>query len=114
MRSLFLILFLVPFTLQAQQGMEKNLDVAYQNAKKGVYWALANIPENKVRLQSDLVADEKLYATVKLEKEFEGIKIVSTGYYNTTEISIAIYRSTDGLIKEGYLKPVPQDSLSEE
>ncbi len=114
MRSLFLILFLISFTLQAQQEMEKNLDAAYQNAKKGVYWALANIPEKKARLQSDLIADEKLYATVKLEKEFEGVKIVSTGYHNTTEISITIYRSTAGLIKKGYIKPVSSDSLSTE
>ncbi len=114
MRALFLILFLVPFSLQAQEGMEKNLNTAYQNAKKGVYWALANIPESKSRLQSDLIADEKLYASVKLDKEYEGIKIVSTGYYNTAEISITIYRSTDGLIKEGYIKPDPADSLSSE
>ncbi len=112
MKSLFLILFLIPLTLQAQQSMEKNLDVAYQNAKKGIYWALANIPANKARLQRDLIADEKLYATVKLNKEYEGIKIESIGYYNTTEISITLYRSMDGLIKEGYIKPELSDSLS--
>lgn len=111
MKSLFLILFFIPFTLLAQQRMENNLDAAYQNAKKGVYWALANIPESKSRLQSDLIAEEKLYASVKLEKEYEGIKIVSTGYFNTTEISITIYRSNEGLIKEGYIKPEPVDSL---
>ena len=100
--------------MNAQQGMEKNLDSAYQNAKKGVYWALANIPESKSRLQSDLIADEKLYATVKLEKEYEGIKIISTGYHNTTEISVTIYRSNEGLVKEGYIKPFPADSTGSE
>lgn len=112
MKSLFFILFLIPFTLFAQQDMENNLNTAYQNAKKGIYWALANIPDNKSRIQSDLIAEEKLYATVKLEKEYEGIKIVSTGYHNTTEISIVIYRSNEGLIKEGYIKQEPPDSLS--
>ena len=111
MKSLLILLFLVPMTIYAQKGMEKNLDTAYQNAKKGIYWALANIPESKSRLQSDLIADEKLYASVKLEKEYEGVKIVSTGYHNTTEISITIYRSNEGLIKEGYLKPVSADSV---
>ncbi len=112
MKSLVLILFLVPFTLIAQQDMEKNLDTAYQNAKKGVYWALANIPEKKARIQSDLIADERLYSSVKMEKEYEGIKITSTGYFNTTEISITIYRSNDGLVKEGYIKQAAADSLN--
>jgi hypothetical protein len=111
MKSLFLILFLVPFALYAQQGMEKNLDTAFQNAKKGVYWALANIPENKSRLRSELIADEKLYASVRLEKEYEGVKILSTGYYNSTEISITLYRSNEGLIEEGYIRTAaPPDS----
>ncbi len=114
MRTLLLFCILFPFVLTAQQEMEQNLDIAYQNAKKGIYWALSNIPENKLRLQSDLIAEEKLYASVKLEKEYEGIKIESTGYYNTTEISVTIYRSTEGLIKEGYLKSPPADSLSVE
>ena len=114
MKSLLFTLLIVPFTLIAQQDMEKNLDAAYQNAKKGVYWALANLPEKKVRIQTDLIADEKLYSTVKLEKEYEGIKIISTGYYNTTEITITIYRSNDGLIREGYIKPAAADSLSKE
>ncbi len=104
MKSLLIFLFFIPSLLLAQQEMEKNLDAAYQNAKKGIYWALANIPESKSRLESDLIADEKLYSSVKLEKEFNGIKIESKGYYNGIEISITIYRSTDGLIKDGYIK----------
>lgn len=103
MKILLLILFLFPAAAFSQQAMENNLNSAYQNAKKGIYWALANIPENKSRIQSDLISEEKLYATVKLEKEFNGIKIVSTGFNNSTEITITIYRSTDGLIKDGYI-----------
>jgi hypothetical protein len=103
--KLFLsFIFLLSFISYAQQDMEKNLDAAYQNAKKGVYWALANIPVKRAGLKNDLIADEKLYSSVKLDKEFNGIKIVSKGYYNTTEVSITIYRSDDGLVKDGYLK----------
>ena len=88
----------------AQSEMENNLNAAFQNAKKGIYWALANIPEKKLRLSNDLIAAETLYASVKLEKEFEGIKIISKGMFNTTEVSITIYRSNEGLLKDGYLK----------
>jgi hypothetical protein len=84
--------------------MEKNLDVAYQNAKKGIYWALTNIPDNRSRIRKDLIEDDRLYSSVKLETEFNGLKIVSTGFENSTEVTITIYRSLDGLIREGYLK----------
>jgi hypothetical protein len=99
-----LFLVLLSSALFAQQDMEDNLNTAYQNAKKGVYWALGNIPEKKSGLQIDLIDEGKLYASVKLEKEFNGIKIESTGYFNTTEVSVIVYRSNDGLIKDGYLK----------
>ncbi|HKB87902.1 MAG TPA: hypothetical protein VKD08_17120 [Ignavibacteriaceae bacterium] len=114
MRTFLLLCILFPFVLTAQQGMEENLDIAYQNAKKGIYWALSNIPENKQRLQSDLIADEKLYASVKLIKEFNGIKIVSKGIYNTVEVSVTIYRSVDGLIQDGYLTPPSPEEKKEE
>ncbi len=104
MKVLLLIIFLIPLTTRAQRQMETSLDLAYHNAKKGVYWALANIPENKSRIQSDLIAGEKLYASVKLTKEFNGVKIVSTGYNESTGVSITVYRSTDGLIRDGYIK----------
>jgi hypothetical protein len=104
MKVLLIIIFLLPLTIHAQKQMETTLDLAYQNAKKGVYWALANIPENKSRIQSDLIAEERLYASVKLEKEFNGVKIVSTGFCNSTQISITLYRSTDGMIRDGYIK----------
>ena len=104
MRILLLVFFLLPFSLIAQEKMENDLDQAFQNAKKGIYWALSNIPENKIRLNINLIADERLYSSVKLQKEFNGIKIVSTGFFNSTEVSIIIYRSNDGLVKDGYLK----------
>ncbi len=109
---LFCILLLPP-ALIAQPEMEKNMNIAYQNAIKGIYWALSNIPEKKLRLSNDLIAEEKLYASVKLVKEFEGIKITSKGIFNSTEVSIIIYRSNDGLLKDGYIKIEEKDKTGE-
>ncbi len=105
MKISFLFILLFPLTLFAQPDMEENLNAAYQNAKKGIYWALVNIPENRKKLQSDLIDENKMYASVKLEKEYNGVKIVSKGYDNSTEVSVTVYRSLEGLIRDGYLKP---------
>lgn len=93
-------------TTFAQQKTENDIDLAFQNAKKGIYWALANIPEKKQSIDNDLIADDKLYASVKLSKEFNGVKIESTGYYLSNTVSIVIYKSDDSLEKEGYKKKV--------
>jgi hypothetical protein len=105
MKTVFLLSILIFSSLIfAQQKTENDIDLAYQNAKKGVYWALANIPEKKQSIDNDLIADDKLYASVKLSKEFNGVKIESTGYYLSNEVSIVIYKSDDSLEKEGYKK----------
>jgi len=88
----------------SQEKLESDIDYAYQNAKKGIYWALSNIPEKKNKLESDLIADDKLYAVVKLHKEVNGIKVESTGYYHSNEVRIKIYKSYDSLKSDGYLK----------
>ncbi|OGU74895.1 MAG: hypothetical protein A2V93_04405 [Ignavibacteria bacterium RBG_16_34_14] len=108
MKNVFL--FISFFTLifccfiNAQTKIEADIEIAYQNAKKGVYWALDNIPEKKAKLENDLIAEDKLYAKVKLDKEIFGVKVESTGYYNSNEVTITIYKSDDSLVKEGYLK----------
>jgi hypothetical protein len=88
----------------SQEKMESDIDYAYQNAMKGIYWALSNIPQKRVKVESDLIADDRLYAHVKLTKEVNGVKIVTTGYYQTNEVSISIYRSNDSLKENGYLE----------
>lgn len=103
MKILFFIIFL-PQLIFAQTKLEKDIDEAYQNAKKGVYWALTNIPEKKSSLNNDLIANDRIYAQVKLSKEINGIKIESTGYNSSNEVKISIYRSNDTLIKNGFLK----------
>lgn len=104
MRYLLIILFLPSFLL-AQNTTEENLDKAFENAKKGIYWALSNIPQKKTSLSNDLIADDRLVATVRLEKEIYGIRIESTGLFETTEIKVTLFKSMDRLIEEGYLKP---------
>lgn len=88
------------------------MDAAFQNAKKGIYWALSNIPEKKSKLENDLIVEDKLCATVKLDKEINGIKIVSTGYNNSNDVTIKIFKSYDSLVKEGYLKNYKKDDRS--
>jgi len=104
--ALILSLFLfLPVSLLSQAKTEQDIDVAYQNAKKGIYWALSNIPGKKATMDNDLIAEDKLYASVKLSKEVQGIKVSSKGYYQTNEVEITIYRSYESLKAEGYNVP---------
>ncbi len=102
----FLIVFLfIPISFHyAQTKIETDVDTAFQNAKKGIYWALSNIPEKKAKLENDLIVEDKLLASVRLDKEINGIKILSVGFNNSNEVSIKIFKSYDSLVKEGYLK----------
>jgi len=106
MKTLFVLALtaLLSTTGFSQEKMEADIDYAYQNAKKGIYWALSNIPEKKSKLDNDLIADDRLYAHVRLDKEVNGVKIVSTGYYQTNKVIISIYRSNDSLKENGYLE----------
>ncbi len=104
--ALILSLFLfIPVSLLAQAKTEQDIDVAYQNAKKGIYWALSNIPGKKATLDNDLIGEDKLYASVKISKEVNGVKVVSTGYYQTNQVAITIYKSYESLKAEGYNVP---------
>ena len=104
--ALILSLFLfLPVSLLSQAKTEQDIDVAYQNAKKGIYWVLSNIPGKKATMDNDLIAEDKLYASVKLSKEVQGVKVSSKGYYQTNEVEITIYRSYESLKAEGYNVP---------
>ena len=92
-------------SLFAQSKTEDDMNVAYQNAKKGIYWALENIPGKKASLDNDLIAEDKLYASVKISKEVQGVKVSSKGYNNTNEVEITIYKSYESLKAEGYNVP---------
>lgn len=107
MKQLFILglFFALQFGLNGQSKTESDIDVAYQNAKKGVYWGLSNIPGKKSSLDNDLIGEDKLYASVKVEKEVNGVKVSSKGFYNTNEVEITIYRSYESLKAEGYNVP---------
>lgn len=102
---LCIVLFLSAINLFAQGKTEQDIDMAYQNARKGIYWALSNIPGKKATLSNDLIAEDKLYSSVKLFKEVNGVKVVSRGFYQTNEVEIVIFKSYDNLKKEGYNVP---------
>ena len=92
-------------SLSAQSKTEDDMNLAYQNAKKGIYWALSNIPGKKATLDNDLIGEDKLYASVKISKEVNGVKVVSKGYNQTNQVEIIIYKSYESLKSEGYNVP---------
>ncbi|MGB5289207.1 MAG: hypothetical protein WBN42_12035 [Ignavibacteriaceae bacterium] len=107
MKALFIlaIILAVQFGLYAQSKTDSDIDLAYQNAKKGIYWALSNIPGKKASLDNDLIGEDRLYASVKISKEVNGVKVSSKGYYQTNEVDITIYKSYESLESEGYNVP---------
>ncbi|MEJ2193902.1 MAG: hypothetical protein P8X73_03465 [Ignavibacteriaceae bacterium] len=109
MKCILILGFMLVLSISslAQAKTEQDIDYAYQNAKKGIYWALTNIPEKKTKIETELIADDRLYAEVKLNKEFNGVKIISIGYYHSNKVTITIYKSYDSLTEEGYFKLEP-------
>lgn len=107
------ILLILPLTSSISQvKTEQDMETAYQNAKKGIYWALSNIPFKKSTMDNDLVSEDKLTASVKLSKEVNGVKVSSIGYYQTNQVEIIIYKSYESLKAEGY--NVPNSGWGEE
>lgn len=92
-------------SISAQTKTEDDMNLAYQNAKKGIYWALSNIPGKKATLDNDLIGEDKLYASVKISKEVSGVKVTSIGYNQTNMVEITIYKSYESLKAEGYNVP---------
>ena len=89
----------------SQNKTEQDIDLAYQNAKKGIYWGLSNIPGKKAKIENDLIAEDKLYSSVKVFKEVNGVKVVSRGFHLTNDVEITIYKSYESLKAEGYNVP---------
>ncbi|MFH1197381.1 MAG: hypothetical protein V1720_16905 [bacterium] len=98
-----LIIFLLPIIIYSQTSFETDMDAAYANAKKGIYWALANIPETKSNLDKDLILDDKIISHVKISKEIGGVKVEAKGIHNTYELCLTVYRTYESLKKEGIL-----------
>lgn len=108
MKTFFVIFFLLLINFStisiAQSNIDKDIEVAFQNARAGIYWGLKNIPIKKARLDKSLIKDNRLIAKIKVVKELNGVKVESTGYDNTNEVTILLYRSVDSLIKDGFIK----------
>ena len=98
---IFLILSGLAF---GQADFNASIDSAYSHAKKGIYWAFANIPETKKSDSHDLIHNDKLVCEVKLYKEVEGVKVNVTGYFDTYTVTVNVYKSYNTLRAEGYLK----------
>ena len=101
--KLLILLFLFLCSVvssQTNSNFEENLDHAFQNAKKGIYWALDNIPRDKKKLDNDLINDDHLIARIDLYKEVEGVRVISIGYCGTYSIASEVYRSYESLKKD--------------
>ena len=109
MKTLTFLLLIAGVIYSQNKSFEEDMEAAYSNAKKGVYFALENIPDRKSSVSKELIDNDKLVARVKISKEVQGVKIESEGIYRTYEVKISIYRSYDKLIQEGYIKYIPED-----
>ncbi len=108
------LIFLLSYGLSAQAKIEEDITITLQNAKKGIYWALSNIPTKKAKVEKSIITEDKLIAKVKVTRELFGVKIESTGYYLTNELTIVLYRSSDSLLKDGYIRKGDLEVYSEE
>jgi hypothetical protein len=111
---LFFVFLIISNQNYAQSKIDTDIETALINARKGVFWGLMNIPIKKAKIEKSLINEDKLIARVKVAKELNGIKIESTGYNNTNEVTIVLYRSADSLIKDGYIKKGDLETYSEE
>lgn len=107
--KLLAIFLLIPLTLAAQTSVDNDIEMAYKNAMKGVYYAVSNIPEKKNSISKELIDADKMIAKIKLSKEVGGVKIESTGYYKTYEVKITAQRDYQSLKKEGMIDYIPKD-----
>lgn len=95
----------VPFLfISFNQQMEDELGVAFQHAKKGVYWSFSNLKGKKTKSENKLISQDKLIATIKISKEINGVEVESTGYENSSEVTVIVHRSYDSLAKDGYIE----------
>ena len=101
-------------SIYSQSKTENDIESLLINAKKGVYWALSNLQGKKTKFDQSLIDNDKLIAKVKVSKEINGVRIESTGYFDTNELTIVLYRSREGLIKDGYIKKGDLETFNEE
>lgn len=82
-------------TIQSQDStsVEDDIFFAYKNAMKGVIWAIDNYPYKKEATYKDIITDNKKICSVKIFKQEGGLKIVSIGFFNSSQVEITTYKS---------------------
>ncbi len=112
MKMLAILLFPVLLFGQSVENKleaKEKIDFAYINALKGVAFALENIPERKSSTSKDLIAENNLIATIKINKEVGGVVVQSSGFYNTYKVTVEVYRDYHSLLNEGIIKYIPEE-----
>ncbi|MDP3832070.1 MAG: hypothetical protein Q8Q47_12440 [Ignavibacteriaceae bacterium] len=100
-----LIVFVIALPLFGfLSSFEDEITTAHLNAKKGIYFGLKNVKDKKVKFDNKIVDKSKLIAIVKVSKEINGVRVEATGYHNSTEVTIVVYRSYVDLVKDGYIR----------
>lgn len=107
---IFLFLFASQFPVSLKT--DQIIDCAFLNAKKGIYWGLSQCSSERKSIRSNLVDDDKLVCSVRVEKEINGVQVESSGFYGGCEVKILVHKSTDNLMREGFLKYPAIDSAS--
>lgn len=103
----FIISLSFSFSLWAD-NMENEITAAMQNAKKGIMFGLGNLKTKKNKLDNTLIAEDKLIAEIKITKEINGVKVESTGYFNSTTVTVVLYRSYESLLRDKYIDRIPE------
>lgn len=91
---LILVLPLLSFIPGQVQDDNEDIQIAFTNAMKGVYWAQENISPKRETTFKEIIVNNKKICTVKVYKQVGGLKIISEGYEGSTKVEITTYRST--------------------
>lgn len=91
--TLILILPLLAFLPGQIQDENEDIQIAFNGAMKGVYWAQENVSSKREVTFKDIVVNNKKICTVKIYKQVGGLKIISEGYEGSTKVEITTYRS---------------------
>ncbi|MCR4417203.1 MAG: hypothetical protein WHV63_12050 [Ignavibacteria bacterium] len=74
-------------------NIEDDIIFAYKNSVRGVLWAIDNYPYKKEVTYKDLIIDNRKICSLRIYNQEGGIKIISTGYHNSTSVEITTYKS---------------------
>ncbi|PIQ07664.1 MAG: hypothetical protein COW71_16080 [Ignavibacteriales bacterium CG18_big_fil_WC_8_21_14_2_50_31_20] len=106
--TLFFPILLFGQTINLKNDFTQKVDSAYINAMKGVYFAIENIPDRKNSVSSELIANNAIVASIKINKEIGGVNIQSIGYFKTYKVTVDVYRDYQSLKKEGIIDFIPK------